>query len=204
MLTCSLGNVQLTPILRLVQHRATALESGSAHAQAGLRKPAAQAGRGCKNEIPGATRVAHRVGRFVAIDHRRRGQLCTFGNTPGVHLKLGGMLFKQPGPLLLSVASPSDRQLEKHIKQCAVDSAHVVFTDHARQRMRQRYINDPMVLDVLRNGVMAPEPEPDMKHTGVKCRMQRFVSGVQVAVVVYVEYPATDLVIVTVIDVKKD
>ncbi len=102
------------------------------------------------------------------------------------------------------MASPSDRQLEKHIKHCAVDSAHVVFTDHARQRMRQRYINDPMVLDVLRNGIMAPKPEPDMKHTGLKCRMQRYVAGVQVAVVVYVEYPATDLVVLTVIDVKKD
>jgi hypothetical protein len=102
------------------------------------------------------------------------------------------------------VASASDRQLEKHIKQCAVDSAHVVFTDHARQRMRQRCINNPMVLDVLRNGVMAPKPEPDMKHTGVKCRMQQYVAGVQVAVVVYVDYPATDLVVVTVIDVKKD
>jgi len=51
---------------------------------------------------------------------------------------------------------------------------------------------------------MAPKPEPDMRHTGLKCRMQRYVAGVQVAVVVYVEYPASDLVVVTVIDVKKD
>ena len=102
------------------------------------------------------------------------------------------------------MASPSDRQLEKHIKLSAVDSAHVVFTDHARLRMRQRFINDPMVLDVLRNGIMATKPEPDIKQTGLKCRMQRYVAGVQVAVVVYVEYPATDLVVVTVIDVKKD
>jgi hypothetical protein len=34
--------------------------------------------------------------------------------------------------------------------------------------------------------------------------MHRFVAGMQVAVVVYVEYPATDLAIVTVMDVKKD
>jgi len=51
---------------------------------------------------------------------------------------------------------------------------------------------------------MAPKPEPDMRHTGLKCRMQRYVASVQVAVVVYVEYPASDLVVVTVIDVKKD
>ena len=51
---------------------------------------------------------------------------------------------------------------------------------------------------------MASKPEPDMRHTGLKCRMQLYVAGVQVAVVVYVEYPATDLVVVTVIDLKKD
>jgi ABC-type transport system involved in cytochrome c biogenesis ATPase subunit len=62
------------------------------------------------------------------------------------------------------VAKPSDRQLEKHIKQSAQDSGHVVFTTHARQRMRQRYLNDPMVLEVLRQGVLATTPEPDMKH----------------------------------------
>ena len=100
--------------------------------------------------------------------------------------------------------SPSDRQLERHIRQSAKDSAHVVYSSHARKRMRQRHINDPMVLEVLRLGTLALRPEPDMKHPGFLCRMQRFVAGVQVAVVVYVEYPSTDLFIVTVIDVKKD
>ncbi len=69
--------------------------------------------------------------------------------------------------------------------------------------MRQRQINDPMVLDVLRLGQLALPPEPDMKHPGLLCRMQRFVAGIQVAVVVHVEYPAEELVVVTVIDVKK-
>ena len=96
------------------------------------------------------------------------------------------------------MAKPSDRQLEKHIKQSAQDSARVIFTKHARLRMRQRYVNDPMVLEVLRLGSFALPPEPDMKNP------DRFVAGMQVAVVVYVEYPATDLVIVTVMDVKKD
>jgi hypothetical protein len=40
-------------------------------------------------QIPGAPRVAHRVGRFVASADRRRGQRCTFGNPPAVHLKVG-------------------------------------------------------------------------------------------------------------------
>ena len=51
---------------------------------------------------------------------------------------------------------------------------------------------------------MSTPPEPDIKHVGVKCRMQRFVAGTQVAVVVYLEYPSPDLLVVTVIDVKKD
>ncbi len=39
-----------------------------------------------QDENPGAPRVSHRVGRFVASDARRRGQLCIFGNPPAVHL----------------------------------------------------------------------------------------------------------------------
>jgi hypothetical protein len=102
------------------------------------------------------------------------------------------------------LGSPSDRQLEQHIRQSAKDSTNVVYTTHARTRMRQRHVNDPMVLEVLRLGSFALPPEPDMRRPGLLCRMQRFVAGMQVAVVVYVEHPATDLVVVTVIDVKKD
>jgi hypothetical protein len=43
-----------------------------------------------------------------------------------------------------------------------------------------------------------------MKHSGQICRMQRFVAGVQVAVVVHVEFPAPELTIITVIDFKKE
>ena len=53
--------------------------------------------------------------------------------------------------------------------------------------MRQRHVNDSMVLEVLRLGSFGLPPEPDMKHPGLLCRMQRFVAGMQVAVVVYVE-----------------
>lgn len=80
----------------------------------------------------------------------------------------------------------------------------MTFTHHARQKMRQRLINDPMVMEVLRLGILALPPEPDVKHPGLTCRMQRFVAGMQVAVVVSVQYPAPELTIVTVIDVKKD
>lgn len=79
----------------------------------------------------------------------------------------------------------------------------MVFTKHAQQRMRQRQINDSMVLEALRMGRFGLPSEPDMKHPGVVCHMQRFVAGQEVAVVVYVEYPQTDLVVVTVIDVRR-
>ncbi len=79
----------------------------------------------------------------------------------------------------------------------------MVFTRHAQQRMRQRRINDPMVLEVLRMGRFALPPEPDLRRSGLVCRVQRFVAGKEVAVVVYVEYPQTDLVVVTVIDVRR-
>ncbi len=102
------------------------------------------------------------------------------------------------------MSTPSDRQLERHVRQSAKDSGHIIFTDHARKRMRQRHINDPMVLEVLRWGALAMPPEPDIRRAGLICRMQRFVAGIQVAVVVYVEYPARDLVVVTVLDVKRD
>ncbi|MFM2069564.1 MAG: hypothetical protein RLZZ584_4473 [Pseudomonadota bacterium] len=61
-----------------------------------------------------------------------------------------------------------------------------------------------MLLEALRQGRITLAPEPDIKHPGLTCRMQRFVAGVEVAVVVYVEPPAPDLVVITVIDVKKD
>jgi len=71
--------------------------------------------------------------------------------------------------------------------------------------MRQRKITRAMALDVLRKGVFSRLPEPEMKGTGLRCCMERFVAGMQVAVVVYVEHPApdlTDLTVVTVIDVN--
>ena len=104
----------------------------------------------------------------------------------------------------MTLSVPSQRQLEKHIQTSATSSSNVILTKHARQRMQERHINDPMVMDVLRFGRLALPPEPDMKHPGLLCRMQRLVAGTNVAVVVYVEHPAPDLTVVTVIDVRKD
>ena len=100
------------------------------------------------------------------------------------------------------MSEPSQHQLEKHIRISAADSANVVLVRHAITRMRQRRITMPMLMEVLTRGTMARPPEPEMRRTGLRCQMQHFVAGVNVAAVVYVEYPAPKLVLVTVIDVN--
>jgi len=102
------------------------------------------------------------------------------------------------------VASPSARQLEKHIRASAADTANITWIPHSEKRMRQRKITKAMALDVLRHGVFSRPPEPEMKAPGLRCCMERFVAGMHVAVVVYVEHPAPELTVVTVIDVNGD
>jgi hypothetical protein len=102
------------------------------------------------------------------------------------------------------LAEPSIRQLERHIRQSAAESANIAWTKHAAQRMRQRKINKAMALEVLRLGVLRRPPEPGVGTAGVMCRLERFVAGVQVAVVVHVEHPSPGLTVVTVIAVNGD
>lgn len=102
------------------------------------------------------------------------------------------------------MGSPSTRQLEKYIRRMALDSFNVAITNHAASRMKQRRINRPMVFEVLQKGVLLTVPEPDIKHGGLNCRMVRYVAGMNVAVVVNVEYPEPDLIVVTVIDITKE
>ncbi|MGE4240580.1 hypothetical protein [Ramlibacter sp.] len=102
------------------------------------------------------------------------------------------------------MAQPSLRQLERHIRSCAGDTSNIVWLPHSEQRMRQRKVTRAMALDVLRQGILSRPPEPEMRATGLRCSMTRFVAGIQVVVVVYVEHPAPDLTIVTVIDVNGD
>lgn len=98
---------------------------------------------------------------------------------------------------------PSIHQLERLIRASAADTGRVAITRHAITRMKQRGITRTMVLEALRMGCIELTPEPDMRHHGLKCRMQRLVSGVLVGAVVYVEYPAPDLTVITVIDLGK-
>jgi hypothetical protein len=98
--------------------------------------------------------------------------------------------------------APSQRQLERHIREAACDTANIhIKRKHTVARMNQRGITRSMVYEALRLGVIDMTPEPDPRFPGVRCRMRRFVAGKDVAVVVYVDYPGPDLIVITVIDI---
>ncbi len=101
------------------------------------------------------------------------------------------------------MAIPSSHQLERHIRQSSAESSNVAFVKHALDQMRARQVNQAMAMEVLRMGRMHRPPEPDIRFTGLKRRMEHFVSGMNVAVVVAVEYPEPGLTVLTVIDITK-
>lgn len=101
------------------------------------------------------------------------------------------------------MANPSQHQLERHIRRSSADSSNVAFVKHALDQMRARHVNQAMALEVLRMGRMHRPAELDIRFTGLKCRMEHFVAGLNVAVVVAVEYPQPGLTVITVIDITK-
>ena len=103
----------------------------------------------------------------------------------------------------LNLVNPTNHQLERLIRRSAEETSNVAFVKHAWSQMRARHVNQPMVMVVLRMGRMYRQPEPDIRFAGLKCRMEHFVSGMNVAVVVAVEYPQPGLTVVTVIDITK-
>ena len=97
----------------------------------------------------------------------------------------------------------TNAKLQAHIRLLAKDSSLVFFTRHAQDRMKERFVSDIQVLECLRSGQIQRPSQFDQVTGSVKCRMEHFVAGMNVAVVVAVEYPAPDLTVVTVIDIKK-
>lgn len=92
----------------------------------------------------------------------------------------------------------STRDLDKRIRAIAKAKAGtcIFWTEHARLRMRQRHITMPMALDVLKSGVIYDEPEPDIKTGHIKCKLERFVAGRQLALVVALHEEGADICIV--------
>ncbi|MDE2119905.1 MAG: DUF4258 domain-containing protein [Betaproteobacteria bacterium] len=101
------------------------------------------------------------------------------------------------------MSPPSLRQIEKHIRASARDTANIVLLAHALSRMVERGINHAMVLETLRMGILAREPEPDPRTGRLRYRMQRYVSGVNVGAVVEVDHPDPTIVLITVIEIHR-
>jgi len=101
------------------------------------------------------------------------------------------------------VAAPSQRQLERHIRQHAAKTENVGFIRHAKSRMRERHVSLGMVYEVLQKGTIDKTPEPDERYADwTRCRMRRLVAGMDLIVVVAVSVPRPDLLVVTVIDIQ--
>jgi hypothetical protein len=69
--------------------------------------------------------------------------------------------------------------------------------------MRARHVNQAMVMEVLRMGRVHSPQESDIRFSGLKCRKEQFVLGMNVTMVIAVEYPNYGLTVVTVIDMAK-
>jgi hypothetical protein len=69
------------------------------------------------------------------------------------------------------------------VRALAGSSENVVFTNHARKRMRQRGITDLQVLEVLRRGSVAEGPAPDI-YGNWKATLRKLVAGQDVNVAV--------------------
>jgi hypothetical protein len=90
-------------------------------------------------------------------------------------------------------------QLQRRIHDIAEDAGRVVFTHHARIRMRQRNISRGLVLDVLRHGHLSRLPEPNARFGSLECRMEWYSAGRQIAVIAALCDDNPDVLVITVI-----
>ena len=93
----------------------------------------------------------------------------------------------------------SPPQIQRLIHEIAMDSERVMYTHHARIRMRQRHISRGLVLDVLRYGRLSRLPEPNPRFGSLECRMERYSSGRQLAVIAALCDDNPEVLVITVI-----
>lgn len=85
-----------------------------------------------------------------------------------------------------SILNLSKQQLQKHIREESKNTANVAFTKHAQLRMKERHITSPMIFETLRKGKINLMPEINYSKGNIECRMEYFVAGKDVKVVVAV------------------
>ncbi len=101
--------------------------------------------------------------------------------------------------MVSSVFRLSIVQLQQLIRTRSVDTVRVVFSRHVELRMKQRQILRPEVLEVLRRGRLQRTPEPNPARASLECRMQRFVAGREIGVVVALNDDDPNVLVVTVL-----
>lgn len=97
----------------------------------------------------------------------------------------------------------SKSQWQRHIRT-ATTLDRVIFTDHALLRMRQRQVSRAAAVEILRKGVIRREPEPNIRRGTLECRMEYYVAGRNLALVVAVDADDPAVVVVTAIDLDKE
>lgn len=88
----------------------------------------------------------------------------------------------------------NDATALKVLREIAQDSARVIFTHHARQRMRQRKVSPVQVLACLQRGTVSEPVALDL-HGNWKLTLTHRVAGRDMDVAVAIDVPRRAIVI---------
>jgi hypothetical protein len=95
----------------------------------------------------------------------------------------------EPVPLRMN-----DATALKVLREIAEDSARVIFTKHANQRMRQRKVSPVQVIACLQRGTISEPVALDM-HGNWKLTVSHRVAGKDLNVAVAIDVPSRAIVI---------
>jgi hypothetical protein len=101
--------------------------------------------------------------------------------------------------VVTSVHRLSAAQLERLIHERAGQPMRVSLTIHALKRMKERHVLSDEVFEVLEKGRITRPPEPNVTRGSLECRLQRFISGRELAVVAAVSDDDPQVIVVTAI-----
>jgi hypothetical protein len=93
-------------------------------------------------------------------------------------------LMTQPGDSKPSRYPPRPERLLEIIRSLADETKHVILSDHARERMAERDIDDIDVMRVLRRGRIRGEIEPGRSNGEWKVKVVDKIKGAREAGVV--------------------
>lgn len=105
--------------------------------------------------------------------------------------------------MVKSIFKLSLPEIERLIRTRSALTAVVRLTKHALVQMKLRHIAREEVYDVLSHGRLLRRPEPNPAKGSLECRMQRFMSGRELAIVAAIADDDPSVVVVTAIVLDK-